>query len=347
MDIYAVLMATTMDFIAAYIFGRCGGTDFLGDKAYRNHFFELYRARAGYGVFDQEVPWLTGMGRKVGVPLCPGWVDAANAEIREWCWGLCEASVEKKSRGSGTGRDQDESVVWNALVSGLEREAEKGRESVLRPWPQTKLYLSAASELMDHVLAGQETAGLALTYLVWRLSRRLEVQAELQAELLGLKPNMQAAVIDGKRSTEIPDLKQLDNLPVLHAVLIETLRLHAPIPGPQPRQSPCSGGRIGDYVIPGGVRVAALAYTLHRDEDVFPDPESWDHTRWLASHATEDELARRNKQFWAFSSGGRMCVGSNFAMHGKCLFHVACIFLRFVSVFFHQRLLTELTKTQK
>jgi cytochrome P450 len=121
---------------------------------------------------------------------------------------------------------------------------------------------------------------------------------------------------DGTAST--PDPKQLDGLPILHAVVMETLRLHAPIPGPQPRQSPFPSSQIGAYQVPGGVRVAALAYTLHRDEHAFPEPEKWDHTRWLATEASDEERRERNRQFWAFGSGGRMCIGSNFAVHGKC-----------------------------
>ncbi|EGS19760.1 cytochrome P450 monooxygenase-like protein [Thermochaetoides thermophila DSM 1495] len=115
-----------------------------------------------------------------------------------------------------------------------------------------------------------------------------------------------------------PDPKQLDTLPFLDAVVTETLRLHAPLPGAQPRQTPDSGCRIGQYALPGGVRVAAMPYMLHRNETIFPEPEKWDPERWLAPvRGPDDEEQRRqmNRHFWAFSSGGRMCIGSNFALH--------------------------------
>ncbi|KAK4126896.1 cytochrome P450 [Parathielavia appendiculata] len=276
-DIYSVFMAATMDFIASFIFGLSNGTNFLGDKAYRDHFLEQYKARNDYGYYDQEMPQLTRFCRKLG------------------CF--------------------DQPVVWNALVNGLQNEeAKNGQASILYPTALSNLKLSVASELFDHVLAGQETAGLTLTYLSWRLSQSLELQAKLRGELLSLSPNMQ---LDEDGTPAMPDAKQLDSLPLLHAVLTETLRLHAPIPGAQPRQTPESGCRIGPYRVPGGVRIAALAYTLHRDESVFPEPEKWDPTRWLPSCAGEEDRKRRNKQFWAFSSGGRMCIGSNFAMHGE------------------------------
>ncbi|KAK0704180.1 cytochrome P450 [Apiosordaria backusii] len=325
-DIYSVFMAATMDFIAGYIFGLKNGTDFLNDKAYREHFLELYRARNGYGFYDQEMPQITRLCRKIGIPFCPKWVDAANKELGEWCLRLCDQI--SSSYDPADSDPKDEPVVWQSLVGNLQKEeSTKGKESLLYPTALSNFRLSVASELFDHVLAGQETAGLALTYLTWRLSQSLELQEQLRTELLNLTPNMRRQA-DGTMS--MPDPKQLDNLPLLHAVLTETLRLHAPIPGPQPRQTPEAGCRLGSYYVPGGVRVAALAYTLHRDETVFPEAEKWDHTRWLPGAATDEERKQRNRLFWAFGSGGRMCIGSNFAMHEMKLM-IAAIYSNYTS----------------
>jgi cytochrome P450 len=315
-DIYSVFMAATMDFIASYIFGLDNGSDFLSDKAYREHFLELYKARNDYGYYDQELPRLTKLCRSLGIPLCPKWAGGANKELGQWCLQLCakmEQFLDPECQPH-TG-PVNQPVVWNTLVGGLQKEeAKNGNSSVLYPTALSNFKLSVASELFDHVLAGQETAGLTLTYLSWKLSQSLELQEQLRAELLGLSPNMRLP--EGGTSA-MPDPKQLDSLPLLHAVLMETLRLHAPIPGAQPRQTPASGCQLGPFVVPGGVRIAALAHTLHRDETVFPEPEKWDHARWLSSCVDEDDMKHRNRQFWAFSSGGRMCIGSNFAMHGE------------------------------
>jgi hypothetical protein len=90
-DIYSVFMAATMDFIASYIFGLDNGSDFLGDKAYREHFLELYKARNDYGYYDQELSQLTKLCRSLGIPLCPKWADSANKELAS---GAC-SSVPK------------------------------------------------------------------------------------------------------------------------------------------------------------------------------------------------------------------------------------------------------------
>lgn len=268
------------------------------------------------------MPRLTRFCRRVGIPLCPKWADEADRELGEWCQRLCNGMEQQQGNDViPVSSSSEKPVVWNALVDGLRNEdTKRGRASVLYPTALSNLRLSVASELFDHVLTGQETAGTALAYLAWRLSQPLELQHQLRAELLGLAPSMRWSGDGDTLPPPMPDAKQLDGLPLLHAILMETLRLHAPIPGPQPRQTPETGCQIGQYHIPGGVRIAALAFTLHRDESIFPNPEKWDHTRWLDTGADKKDRKRRNRQFWAFSSGGRMCIGSNFAMHGELKF---------------------------
>ncbi|KAK4189393.1 putative cytochrome P450 E-class, group IV [Podospora australis] len=329
-DVYSVFMGATMDFITGFVYGLKYGTDFLADKAYREHMLEMYKARGEYAIYDQELPRLTKFCRRLGIPLCPWSADSANRELCDWIKRLCDNMMPFIANPEAAATNpRDEPVVWKAVVGGLRKEeAANGKESLLYSTALTNFELSVASELLDHVLAGQETAGLALTYLSWRLSQSLDLQVNLRAELLSLSPNLRVGP-DG-RLNNMPDPKQLDSLPLLHAVLTETLRLHAPIPGPQPRETPASGCHLGDYFVPGGVRVAALAHTLHREEIAFPDPETWDHTRWLPTVSTEEERKLRNRYFWAFGSGGRMCVGSNFAWHEMKLI-VAAIYSNYTS----------------
>ncbi|KAL9036907.1 MAG: hypothetical protein Q9214_005932 [Letrouitia sp. 1 TL-2023] len=108
---------------------------------------------------------------------------------------------------------------------------------------------------------------------------------------------------------------------------METLRLHSPIPGPQPRITPSNfTSLVNSPPLPPGIRVSSQAYTLHRNSRVFPSPLTWNPSRWLdASEAHKTEMGR---WFWAFGSGGRMCVGSNFAMQ-TMKFIVASVYSNF------------------
>jgi cytochrome P450 len=164
--------------------------------------------------------------------------------------------------------------------------------------------------MLDHLSAGQETSAIALTYLYYEMSQRPDLQEQLRQELLSLSRQI---VWPPTAGFELPSPKSIDALPLLHAIIIETLRLHAPIPGLEPRITPAGGCSLAGYDnIPAKVRVSSMPYALHRNAEVYPEPESWRPERWLK--ASEMEMKEMLRWFWAFGSGGRMCIGSNLAM---------------------------------
>jgi cytochrome P450 len=319
-DVHDLWNSSTMDFITCYLFGLKNGSNFLQDEVYRRHWFHLYHGRKTYTFFAQELPQLTRFLKKFYIHLVPIWVDNANTELEAWTQERCDETMAYLEHAAMEDKDPgNEPVVLSALLTGIEKERSKKDESVLKPTTLTFPRLSIASEMIDHLAAGHETSGITLTYLSWQLSRNLPLQDRLRAELRTLSPNM---VLPTKNKFgRIPDPKHLDTLPVLHAIMMETLRLHAAIPGNQPRMTPYPSCTLGKFEIPGGVRIGAQVHSVHRNADIFPEPEKFDHTRWLDTENgyTEEQRKERDKWFWAFSSGGRMCVGSNFAVHGKQL----------------------------
>ena len=66
---------------------------------------------------------------------------------------------------------------------------------------------------------------------------------------------------------------KLETLPILNAVIKETLRLYGAAPGALPRIAPISGVKLGEYLIPGGTTVSTQAWSLHRQPDIFCDPD--------------------------------------------------------------------------
>ena len=149
---------------------------------------------------------------------------------------------------------------------------------------------SVASELLDHAIAGHDTTGDGLCFLLHHLSSPTgaRAQAKLHAELA---ENAGAAV---------------DDLPYLDAVVKEGLRCFSPIPMSLPRRVPKGGRRIGDVFVPEGTIVSCQAHTLHRlDDAVFPEPEVFRPERWL----DPEGAVERNQLFFAFSTGGRGCIG--------------------------------------
>lgn len=322
-NIFAVFSGITMDFVTSYLFGLGAGSNLVQDVQRRDHFLKLYISRQDYAYWYQEWPKLSAFLLRLGYDLTPEHVYKANAEIDEWALKMCDdAEIALSQYGSQTDKDSDSllnyPIVYAQIKSATEKEAGKTALDVEKV-DQSQQRMEIASELLDHLAAGFDTSGITLTFLAQELSRleNAAIQSRLREELQSLELDPE---------TKLPNAKTLDAAPYLHAVLYETLRLHAAIPGPQPRTTPhVQGGTTlgpnGEYPgIPGGLRISAQAWSLHRNADVFPEPESFKPGRWLVEQDGKVEAnagGDMNRWFWAFGSGGRMCVGSNLAIYRK------------------------------
>ncbi len=288
MDVLDFFQGVGMDFTSAYLFGLSNGTDFMNDVQYRQHWL------AQYSVSKDQLPQ-----------------DRAGGEVERWCLAMCEAAEESLHlEKANNGSPATQPVVYGRLSQSLGVSSKK---------PDFKSSLmTIASEMLDHLVAGHETSGITLTYFMHELSKRPGLQDRLRSELLTLdppvRPSMDYPASSGKKKC-LPTPRSIDSLPLLDSLLQETLRLYAAAPAIQPRRTPFSpcGTTIEGYSnIPGGVRVSANAYTLHRNPEVFPEPLKWVPERWM--DPTEGNREEMKRWFWAFGSGGRMCLGSNFAI---------------------------------
>lgn len=146
----------------------------------------------------------------------------------------------------------------------------------------------AMSEVQDHIAAGHETTAVTLAFLFQRLAHDTEIQDKLYAELELINPT----------------LASVDSLPYLNALINETLRLHAAIPGSEPRVCP-SETTFQNVTVPSGTIVSAQPYTLHRS-NVWKDPETFSVERWYDNPPLSS--------FMPFGAGIRMCIGMHVAM---------------------------------
>ncbi|EAW12122.1 cytochrome P450 [Aspergillus clavatus NRRL 1] len=280
-NVLPLFQAVGMDFTSAYLFGTANGTVYVSDLS-------------AWG------KWLAEYERFKNATLRERYMGF----IETWCLAMCRRmqrndhpnDVPVATRG----------VVYEQLRSSLEKDPDA------RP-----LELAVASELLDHLVAGHETSGITFTYMMWELSQRPRLQAELRRELLTLTPSLQDPLVATSEGPvpALPSPAFIDALPLLDAVVRETLRLHSPAPAPLPRVTPCcpGGTTIEGYPhIPGGIKVSSSAYTLHRIGEVYPQPLEWLPKRWLSPGPGKIHDMRR--LFWPFGSGGRMCLGSNFAL---------------------------------
>ncbi|KAI0996105.1 hypothetical protein K3495_g12076 [Podosphaera aphanis] len=312
-----------MDFITAYLFGIKNASNFLDHEKFRRHWLRLYGISTAHSFFPQELPRLTKFLKWLHIDIIPARVNDAKKELEDWALNCCDATYQhiKRSAGAGNSDTADHPVVFEALLGSIRAEDERNKPTTSMSISSLNYpRLSIASEVIDHLLAGHETTGIILTNLSWHLSQRPSLQEALRAELLTLSPNMR---LSSATCTvrHIPPPRDLDALPLLHAILMETLRHRAAIPGGQPRITPFPFCTLGSYRVPGNVRIGAQAHVIHHNASVYPEPDVWDYTRWLdpQNGYTEEERRERDRWFWAFGSGSRMCIGKNFAIHGKSI----------------------------
>ncbi|PGH19851.1 hypothetical protein AJ80_03768 [Polytolypa hystricis UAMH7299] len=325
-DVHDLNNAITMDFVTAYIFGRKAGTDFLRDADTRKPWLESYQSRKPFEFYHQEVPNLTELAKKLNIPLIPAWCQKANEDMEAWGLQLCDKAEEYMA---STDPDS-EPLVYKQLKKSMIKQLRTKEDQQISGSISDSIRLDIACELYDQLTAGFETSAVTLTYLYWEMSKLPDLQLELRKELETLSPKIAFPRMSDIAQAELPSPKSIDSLPILNALLMETLRLHGPIPGIQPRITPSPPTTLAGYFnIPPGTRVNAQGYSLHRNPDVFPEPETFRPQRWLIPNNSV-EMEQMKRWFWAFGSGGRMCVGSNLAFQEMKLV-VAALYSNFTT----------------
>jgi cytochrome P450 len=160
--------------------------------------------------------------------------------------------------------------------------------------------LDVASECASHLLAGIEKTSHTLMFFIWRLS--LPQNANFQQKLI----EECQSIPDKRVSMNAVSLWAIDQLPYLNAVIKEILRLFEPLPASEPRSSP-QDTVIDGYQIPRGTVCSMAPYSLHRNEDTYPELLRWKPERWLIED--REKLAEKRKWLRPFSYGARMCIG--------------------------------------
>ncbi|EKM58562.1 uncharacterized protein PHACADRAFT_253005 [Phanerochaete carnosa HHB-10118-sp] len=130
-----------------------------------------------------------------------------------------------------------------------------------------------------------------------------------------LNPSVQAAAheqIDRVVGNDsLPDYTYRELLPYVTAILHETLRWRPAGPLGIPHQVSADDEYNG-FHIPAGAVVVGNVWAIFHDPVRFPNPDTFDPTRWLTS---DGQLSEDVSDVMAtFGSGRRICPGRHFAM---------------------------------
>lgn len=143
------------------------------------------------------------------------------------------------------------------------------------------------------ISAGSETTSTALTFIFMQLATH---------------PHYMQAVRDEHRSN-LSDYHCSKSLPLLDAVINESMRLWPSLFFAPQRITPPEGLTINGHFIPGDTIVHMPPFVLNRDARNFIRPDEFVPERWT----TNPELILNRTAFLPFSTGPYSCVGKALA----------------------------------
>ncbi|GAB0092199.1 Probable cytochrome P450 4s3 [Sergentomyia squamirostris] len=143
-------------------------------------------------------------------------------------------------------------------------------------------------EVDTFMFEGHDTTSSAIAFTIYLLSHHPKEQELAYQE-----------------SLEFED-RESETMKYLEGVIKESLRLYPSVPFySRLIQEPV---KINDIVVPPGVSLSIQAYLLHRDPEIFPNPDIFNPERFIGN----DNL--HPYAYVPFSAGPRNCIGQKFAM---------------------------------
>ncbi|XP_037495859.1 xanthotoxin 5-hydroxylase CYP82C4-like [Jatropha curcas] len=156
--------------------------------------------------------------------------------------------------------------------------------------------------VLAHIIGGADTTSITLTWILSNLLNNRHA-LELAQQELDLKVGRERCVQDS----------DIEKLVYLQAVIKETLRLYPPGPLAVPHEA-VEDCYISRYYIPKGTRIFANLWKLHRDPNVWSNPDEFLPERFLANEGKNVDFSGQNFEYIPFGSGRRSCPGINFAI---------------------------------
>jgi cytochrome P450 len=167
-------------------------------------------------------------------------------------------------------------------------------------------------EVLGLLIAGHATVTAGMTWALYLLAARPEVQERIRAEAREtelLAPHGEAAcqVALGETPATEDGETFIDSLPYTRRVWEETLRLYPSLPvfG----RTTKTGTSVGGEEIDAGTHVLISPYVTHRDPEFWDDPDTFDPSRFEPEQVAD----RHEFAYLPFSKGRHSCLGENIA----------------------------------
>lgn len=291
-----------------------------GEPEYIRAFNQLSFTLSGLIVFRKALPYL----RRLGWPKLQGAIGRALpfektrrlAEELDAMWKVTMdifSTYERAEAGDVEAKLADavsENNIMRVLIKANQTldPAEKMNEEEVQ------------GQINTLVTAANVTSSRAISMVLYNLSNRPDLQDRLREEIMGAK-----AASGGKLSFD-----QLEALPIMDAVVRETLRRFPPLAQVGrtclkdtvlPLSHPLTGRDgtiISEITVPAGTDVYMSMIATNNDFDTWgPDAREWKPERWLSKLPPSVADARVPGVYshqMTFIAGSRSCIGFKFAL---------------------------------
>nr|UHB15527.1 cytochrome P450 [Paris polyphylla] len=193
--------------------------------------------------------------------------------------------VDEHRRDIDKKNEEKEAIMINAILSLQKSDPERYTDNFIKPL------------IMNLWTAGTHTSGNTLEWALSLLLNNPRVMKKARAEI-------DDHVGNGRLLQE----SDLSNLPYIHCIITETLRLYpaAPLLVPHVSSKECV---IGGFNIPRGMMLLVNAYAIHRDPNEWVEP-----TKFIPERFENVEGFGRGRPMIPFGMGRRRCPGDRLAM---------------------------------
>ncbi|XP_054161124.1 cytochrome P450 3A18-like [Oppia nitens] len=201
------------------------------------------------------------------------------------------------------------------ILSANDNTADDRRRITDEQWLRTGMQKFAyEDEILANVwnltMGGFETRLIAVSFATYELAMNEELQQRVYDEIIKtvVTDTSSSTGNSGNNNNNI-DLKVLSGLPVLNALVCETLRLHFLVPSDA--KVAAEDFRLADtgLVIEQGVKVEIPFYAIHKCPEFYDQPWTFNADRFLP----ENRPNLVANTFMPFGIGPRHCIAERFA----------------------------------
>jgi len=177
------------------------------------------------------------------------------------------------------------------VIQAGQKEAQAGKEDFSNEWLR--------DVVLNFVIAGRDTTACTLSWMFFILATHPQIQHKVQQEI-----DEKLGHLD--RNPTVQDVSASE-LPYLHGLLYETLRMFPPVPV-DGKEAVADDVLPNGQVIPKHAALTFMVYAMGRDPNVYPDPEVVEPERWIPFKEPSPF------EFPVFQAGPRICLGMNMAL---------------------------------